>query len=76
MKVNIKFKKLCKDISERTEILVLIENETYKSERHNKNNYKKIFERHGFKEIYYNASMSRYGFIQKGFITRILRKEH
>ena len=70
-----KIKRLCKDISERTEILVLIENETYKSERHNKNNYKKIFERYGFKEIYYNFSMSRYGFIQKGFLTRILRKE-
>ena len=69
-----KIKQLCKDISKKTDIVILIENETYKSERHNKNNYKKIFKRLGYKEIYFNSSMSKYGFIQSGFITRILKK--
>lgn len=69
-----KIKKLCKDISDKTDIIILIENETYKSERHNKNNYKKIFEKLGYKETYYNFCMSKYGFIQRGFVTRILKK--
>lgn len=67
-------KKVFDSIAKHTKYIITIEDEKTNSPRHFPRNYKKIFERRGFKQISEKGNLG-YHYLSTGFIARVFKKK-